>query len=138
MGDTRRIRGLAGIRCEGLLRSSCENEFEEPEKFAHLRAVDDERGKQTQCEIVSAIDQQAVLHGFRYKGRTFDGEFDAHHQSFSANFSDEVKFGGELREAFAKLRAARADVFEELFALDGFEEFERGRARKRTAAKCCS
>src|SRR6266850_1765165 len=38
MGDTRRIRGLAGIRCEGLLRSSCENEFEEPEKFAHLRA----------------------------------------------------------------------------------------------------
>src|SRR6266478_5090330 len=121
MGDTRRIHGLAGIRGGGLLRRSCENEFEEPEKFAHLRAVDDERGKQTQCEIVSAIDQQAALQGFGYKGRTFDGELDADHQPFSTNFADEVKFSGELREAFAKLHGARADVFEELFALDGFE-----------------
>src|SRR6266404_2457860 len=126
MGDARRIHGLAGIRGGGLLRRSCENEFEEPENFAHLRAVDDERGKQTQCEIVSAIDQQAALQGFGYKGRTFDGELDANHQTFSANFTDEVKFGGELRKTFAKPRTARTDVFEELFALDGFEEFERG------------
>src|SRR6266436_1356400 len=138
MGDARRIHDLAGIRCGGLLRCSRENEFEEPEKFAHLRAVDDERGKQTQREIVSAIDQQAALHGFRYKGRAFDGEFDADHQPFSANFADEVKFSGELREAFAKLRAARANVIEKLFALDSFEEFERGGAGERTAAKCCS
>src|SRR6266404_624563 len=137
MGAARRFRGLAGIRCGGLLRCSRENEFKEAEKFAHLRTVDDKRGKQTQREIVSAIDQQAALHGFRYKGRAFDGEFDAEHQPFPANFADEVKFAGELRETFAKLYAARADVFEELFALDGFEEFERGRASERTTAKCC-
>src|SRR6266849_1598604 len=71
MGDARRFRGPAGIRGGGLLRSSRENEFEEPEEFAHLRAVDDERGKQTQREIMSAIDQQAVLHGLRDKGRAF-------------------------------------------------------------------
>src|SRR6266481_2125955 len=137
MGDARRFRGLAGIRCAGLLRGSRENEFEEPEKFAHLHAVDDERGEQTQRGIVSAIDQQAVLHGFRYKGRTFDGEFDSDHQPFSANFADEVKLGGELRETLTKLSAARANVLEEFFALDGFEEFERGGASERTAAKCC-
>src|SRR5882672_9292778 len=45
MCDARRIRGLAGFRCGGLSRGSCENEFEEPEKFAHLRTGDDERGK---------------------------------------------------------------------------------------------
>src|SRR6266850_2390369 len=112
MCDARRIRGLAGFRCGGLLRSSCENEFEEPEKFAHLRTGDDERGKQTQRKIVSAIDQQSALHGFRDKWRTFDGQLDAKHQPFSANFADEVKFGGELHEAFAKLRATCANVFQ--------------------------
>src|SRR6267143_1662654 len=117
MGEARRLRGLAGIRGGGLLRGSCENKFEEPEKFAHLRAADNERGKQTQRKIVSAVDQQSALHGFRDKWRAFDGELDTDHQPFAANFADEVKFGGELREASAQLSATRANVFEEFLVL---------------------
>src|SRR6267378_3488911 len=120
MGEARRIRGLAGIRWIGLLRRSCENEFEEQEKFANLRAADDERGKQAQRKIVSAVDQQSALHGFRDKRRAFDGELDTNHQTFAANFADEVKFGGELREAFAQLSTTSANVSEEFIALGGF------------------
>src|SRR5260370_40130246 len=64
MGNAPGIRGLAGIRSGGLLRGCCKNEFKEPEKFAHLRASNDERRQQAQGKIVGAIDQQTALHGF--------------------------------------------------------------------------
>jgi len=51
-GDALGIRGLAGIRSGGLLWSCCKNEFKEPEKFAHLRAGDDEGRQQAQRKIV--------------------------------------------------------------------------------------
>src|SRR5258708_20980187 len=61
MGDTLRIRGFSGIRDGGLLRSCSKNEFKEPEKFAHLRASDDEGRQQAQGKDVGAIDQQTAL-----------------------------------------------------------------------------
>src|SRR6266851_453842 len=124
MGDAPGIRGLAGIRCGGLLRSCCKNEFKEPEKFAHLRGSDDKGRQKTQRKIVSAIDEQATPHGFADKRRTFDGKFDADDQAFAADLADEVEFGGKLREAFAQFGAAEADVVEQFFVLDDAEKLE--------------
>src|SRR4029077_9591645 len=49
MGNASGIRGLAGIRSRGLLRSCCENKFKDSEKFAHLSASNDKRRQQAQC-----------------------------------------------------------------------------------------
>src|ERR1700694_1926834 len=83
-----RIRGLAGIRSRGLLRGCCKNDFKEPEKFAHLRAGDDEGRQQAQRKFVGAIDQQTAPHGFVDERRAFDGEFDTDPQAFAADFAD--------------------------------------------------
>src|SRR5260370_4121130 len=124
MGDATGIRGLARIRSHGLLRGCCQNEFKEPEKFAHLRGSDDKGGQKTQRKIVSGIDEQAAPHGFADKRRAFDGKFDADDQAFAADLADEAEFCGELCEAFAKLGAAKADIFEEFFVLDDAEKLE--------------
>src|SRR6266446_328940 len=124
MGDASGIRGLAGIRCGGLLRSCCKNEFKEPEKFAHLRGSNDKGRQKTQRKIVSAIDQQAALHGFADKRRTFDREFDTDDQAFAADLVDEGEFCRKLREAFAQFGAAQADVVEQFFVLDDAEKLE--------------
>src|SRR6266849_4988635 len=118
MGYAIRIRGPGGIWSGGLLGSCGKYEFQEPEKFAHLRARDDEGREQAQCKIVRAIDQQAALHGFADEGPAFDGEFDADHQTFGADFTDEAEFRSEFGKAIAQLSAARADIFEKLFIFD--------------------
>src|SRR5260370_34866989 len=119
-----RIRELAGIRSGGLLSGCCKNNFKEPEKFAHLRASDDEGRQQAQGKIMSAVDQQAALHGLADERPAFDGEFDTDHQAFAADFADEVEFGGELDQAVAQLRAARAEIFQQLLVLTDLEEHE--------------
>src|SRR6266480_1092816 len=130
-----RIRGLAGIRSGGLLWGCSQNKFKEPEKFAHLRAGDNERRQQAQRKFVGAIDQQTTLHGHADKRRAFDGKFDTDHEAFAADFADEVELGGQFREALAQLRASRADIFEQLLVLDDVEELEGNPTGQRAAAK---
>src|SRR6266850_3411217 len=134
-GNALAIRGLAGIRSRGLLRGCCKNEFKEPEKFAHLRASDDEGRQQAQRKFVCAIDQQTALHSFPDKRRAFDGEFDTNHQAFAADFADEADFGGKFREALVQLRSSLTDIFEQLFVLDDVEELKGNGTSQRAAAK---
>src|SRR6266404_8297868 len=62
--EARRIGGgLRGSSRNGF-GSFCENEFEETEEFANLRAGDDEWGQEAQGEIVRAIDYQALTQSF--------------------------------------------------------------------------
>src|SRR5713226_702739 len=135
MSNAFRIRGLAGNQSGGLLRGYCKNEFEEPEKFAHLRTSDDKGRQQAQGKIVGAVDEQAALHGFADERRAFDGEFDADHQAFAADFADETELDGKLGEAVAQLRAAHADIFQQLFVLNDLEELESHGTGQRAAAK---
>src|SRR5216684_5754358 len=135
MSNALRIRGLAGIRSGGLLRGCCKNEFEEPEKFAHLRASDDEGRQQAQGKIVGAIDQQAALHGPTHERPAFDGEFDTDHQAFDADFADEIEFSGKLCEAFPQLFPTRTNIFEQLFVLEGLEKLEGHGTSQRATAK---
>src|SRR5260370_3096342 len=134
VGDAPGIRGLAGIRSGSLLRSCCKYEFKEPEKIAHLRASDDKGRQQAQSKIVGAIDEQAALHGLADERPALHGEFDADHQAFAANFADEAKFRGKLREALTQLRAAHADIFKEFFVLDDLEELDRNGASQRASS----
>ena len=126
---------LVGIRGRSIAWSCCKNEFEETKEFADLRTGDDKGRKQAQRKIVSAIDEQAALHGFGDEGIAIDRKLDAEHQAFGANFADEIEFGGKFREAIAQFGAALADIFEELFILDDVEEFEGNGARQRAATK---
>src|SRR5882724_11325641 len=113
--------GLRGSSRNGF-GSFCENEFEETEKFAHLRASDDEGRQEAQGEIVSAIDDQALAQSFGGEGIAVDGKLDAQDQPFAANFADEIELGSELGEAGAEFGAACVDVFEELFVFDDGQE----------------
>src|SRR5260370_5866620 len=135
-GNMPGIRGLAGIRSGSLLWSCRKNEFKEPEKFAHLRAGDDEGRQQAQRKIVSTIDQQAALHGIADERRACDGEYDTNHQASATDFADKAEFGGKFRKAWGQLRAAHADIFEELFVLDDIEKLEGNGTSQRAAAKC--
>src|SRR6267142_1555361 len=75
--EARRIGGgLRGSSRNGF-GSFCENEFEETEEFAHLRAGDDEWGQEAQGEIVRAIDHQALAQSFGGKRIAVDRELDA-------------------------------------------------------------
>ena len=76
MGCAIQIRRTGGIWSGSLLGSCGKHDFQEPEKFAHLRARDDEGRKQAQSKIVSAVDQQPALHGLADERRAFDGKFD--------------------------------------------------------------
>ena len=98
VSDALGIRGFAGIRRRGLLWSGCQNEFQELEKFADLRASNKEGRQKAQREIVSAIDQQAALHGFTDKRAAFDGKFDADHQAFATDGTNKIEFSSKLGE----------------------------------------
>src|SRR6266478_1724104 len=136
MSDALRIRGLGGIRSRGLLLwSGCEDDFQEPEKFAHLRARDDEGRQQAQRKIVGTIDQQAALHGLGDERPTFGGELDANHQAFATDLANKIESCSKLCQTFAQLGTARPDIFEELFVLDDSKKFKRGGASQRAAAK---
>src|SRR5712671_6785344 len=126
--------GLRGSSRNGF-GSFCENGLEETEKFANLRASDDEWGQEAQGEIVSAIDHQALTEGLGGERIAVDGKFDAEDEAFAANFTDEIELSGELGEACAEFGTACADVFEELFIFDDGEELESGGADERTSAK---
>ena len=117
------------------MRSGCKEFFQQTQKLANLRACDDERRKEAQREIVSAVDEQAALHGLLDKGSAIDGKLDANHQAFATNFADEIEFGGERGQAVAQLGAARLDVFEKVFVVDDIQKFKRGGAGERAAAE---
>jgi hypothetical protein len=102
--------------------------FENAKEFADLRAGDDEGREKAQGKVVGAIDQQALTQGFGDVGIAVDGELDTEDQAFAANFSDEMEFGGEVGEAFAKFRAACANVFEKLLIAEDVQKFESGGA----------
>src|SRR5437588_1063010 len=119
----------------GLLLSFCENQFKKLEKLPDLRPRDDQRRQKTKCEVVRAVDKQAALHGFGDKRRAFDRKLDADHQAFAANFANEIEKSRDLRQAFAQLFAASADIVKEFFLFDDAEKFESNGARKRPAAK---
>ena len=89
------------------MRRSYKELFEQTQELARLRASDEKRRKQAQREIVRAVDEQAFEHGLLDEGSSIDGELDADHQAFAANFADEAKFGGQRGKAFAQLGAAR-------------------------------
>src|SRR5260370_12499828 len=135
MSDALQILGLRGIRGGYLLWNGCKNKFQEPEKFAHLRPRDDKGRQQAQCKIVSAIDQQAALHSFADERSAFDEEFDADHQAFAADFTDEAEFGGKFDETFAELGTTRADIFEKFVLFNDLEKLEGHGTRQRAAAK---
>ena len=100
---------LCRIGGSGLLWSSCENDFEEFEKFPDLRLGDDKRRQEAKREVVSTVDEQTALHGFANKRSTFDGKLDADHQALGTNFADETEFGCKFREPFMQLRSASSD-----------------------------
>src|SRR6267154_1235941 len=129
--------GLRGCSRNGFW-SFCENELEETEKFANLRAGDDEWRQEAQGEIVRAIDHQALAQSFGGERIAIDGKLDAQDQAFAANFADEIELGGELGQARAEFGAACADIFEELFIFDDGEELKGGGADQRTSAKGCA
>src|SRR5260370_33307458 len=135
MSDALQILGLRGIRGGCLLWNGCKNKFQEPEKFAHLRPRDDKGRQQAQCKIVSAIDQQAALHSFADERSAFDEEFDADHQAFAADFTDEAEFGGKFDETFAELGTTPADIFEKVVLFNDLEKLEGHGTRQRAAAK---
>src|SRR5882762_8983038 len=90
--------GLRGSSRNGF-GSFCENEFEETEEFANLRAGDDEWGQEAQGEIVGAIDDQALAQSFGGERIAIDGKFDAEDEAFAPNFTDEIELSGELGQA---------------------------------------
>src|SRR5216684_9354007 len=135
MSDALQILGLRGIRGGYLLWNGCKNKFQEPEKLAHLRPRDDEGRQQAQSKIVRAIDQQTTLHGLADERSAFDGEFDADHQAFGADFADEAEFGGKFDETFAELGTTRADIFEKFVLFDDIQKLEGHGTRQRATAK---
>src|SRR5712671_554619 len=126
--------GLRGSSRNGF-GSFCENGLEETEKFANLRASDDEWGQEAQGEIVSAIDHQALTEGLGGERIAVDGKFDAEDQAFAANFADKVELSSELGQAGAEFGAACANVFEELFIFDDGQELEGSGTNQRSTAK---
>src|SRR5690348_16971576 len=131
----RRRRRIRGLRSGGLARGSCKDFFQKPKELAHLRTSDEKRRQKTQGGIVRAVDQQTAAHGLRDKGSAIDGELDANHEAFPANFADERKFSGQRGKAFAQFSAAGSDIFEEILVLDDVEKLERGGASERATAK---
>jgi len=117
-------RGLAGFRCGGLCGVVARMKFEEPEKFAHLHTGDDDGGTNAR-KIVSAIDQQSALHGFRTNGAP-SRRARRRPSAFARISRMKSNLAANLTRTFAKLRAPRAGCFRGALALDGFEEFERG------------
>src|SRR5208282_2963903 len=101
----------------------------------HLRASDEKRREQTQCEVVRAINEQSLEHCLLDERSAIDGKLDADHQAFAANFANEAEFGGQRGKAFAQLRASDANVFEQRFVLDDAQKFESGGASQRAAAE---
>src|SRR5579859_97414 len=128
-------RGIRGLGSGSLLRSSEKNSFHLAEKLANLRARDDEGREKAQRKVVRAIDEQAAKQGLLNEGSAVDGQFDAKHQAFAADFADKRKFSGESGEAIAKLVATSANVLEKSLVVDDVEKFESRRASKRAAAK---
>src|SRR5919109_2325273 len=116
---TFRTGRVARIRGGGLFWSVCKNLLEKFQKFRYMCPRDDKRRKQTESEVVGAVNQQTALHGFLYKRRAFDGKLDADHQAFGADCADEAELRGQFCQPFAQLLAASADIFEELFVFDG-------------------
>jgi hypothetical protein len=84
---------------------------------------------------VRAVDEQALLQRFGNVRSAFDVQINAQHQAFAANFADEIEFRGQLFQARLKFGAARANVGEQLFPLDGVEKRQARGARQRSTAK---
>src|SRR5260221_9046686 len=109
--------------------------FENSQEFPNLFCVDDEGGQEAQSKFMRAIDEQAALHGFSDEGIAIDGEFDANHEAFAADFLDEGKFLRELFDSRANFRAASGCIAENFCFVENFEKFEGDGADHWAAAK---
>src|SRR5579883_1764502 len=113
--------------------SRVKDRFEKPEKLAHLRLADQEWRQETQRVVVRAVDEQSALERRRDERRALDGQLDANHQTFAANFLDYRELSCQCFEPRTNLGASRPNVFEQLFVFDNPQKFERCGAGKRTA-----
>src|SRR5215470_18696 len=84
--------------------------FENSEEFANLFCADDQGGEEAQRKFVRAIDQEAAFHGFGDERSAVDGEFNADHEAFTADFFDEGVFGSQLLDATANFSAASGGI----------------------------
>jgi hypothetical protein len=126
------------IRCHFRCRNRSENRFKQLEKIAHLRLGNDERRQEAKSEIVRTIHQQPAIGRFRDKRRAFDRKFNADDQAFAAHFAYEIKLLAERGKSLAQFSTPRANIFEQLFALNDIQKFKRRRANERTAVEPCN
>src|SRR6185437_8385286 len=104
-------------------RRAGENLLEFLQEFAHVSGANDERWKQPQNMLVRAVDQQPLSQCFLDEKRPVDGQIDSQNQPFAANFADEVESRSQFLDPGAKLRAASANVFDQLAIFHYVQEF---------------
>src|SRR5262249_4980573 len=112
--------------------------FENSEELANLFCADDEGGEKAQRKFVRAVDEQAPLQRFSDERSAIDGEFDADHEAFAANFLDEGIFAGEFLDATADFSAASGSIGEDFCFFQNFQKFERDGADHRAATERCA
>src|SRR6267143_1992964 len=119
----------------GWLRRAGHHGFKFFEKLRNLTPADDERREKAENVVVRAIDEQATSERFLNYGRPVDGEINAEHQAFAADFTDEIEAPRNSLQASAQFSAALPDVCEQVRFFDNGEKFERGGADQRAAAE---
>src|SRR5271170_713304 len=123
--DSSDLREGRNFRCFG------QDSFEQPQKIAHLLARNDKWRQQANGEIVRAVDEQAMLQSGSDERRAIDGKFYAEDQALATDFADKVEFCGQRLEAFAKFRAALANIREEFGVVDDLQKLQRSGADQR-------
>src|SRR5258708_4818904 len=133
MGQARRSPGWLGLRCGGHTRNCRKDAFQHAKELAHLRAGHDEGRQKPKRAVMSAIDEQAAIQRFGDKGGAFNRQLDTEHETFTANFTNEIEFCSQGGESLAEFRASRADILQKFFFLDDFQKFQRRRTDQRSA-----
>src|SRR5262249_16036337 len=95
-------------------------------------------GEKAQRKLMRAIDEQAAFHGFGDEGSTVNGELDADHEAFAADFFKKGIFGGQFLDATANFGAARDSVGENFCFVQYFQEFEGDSANHRATTERCT
>src|SRR5712691_9271290 len=126
--------GGYGVRLGGPLGLR-KDRLELRKTFVHLLRGQDEWRQQAQRVFVRAVDEQTLFERLGDVRSAIDVQVHTQHQSFSADFADEIKFGGEFLQTRAQLRATRANIGEQALAFDWLEEGQSRGAHQRAAAK---